>query len=375
MFLFYVTERTGTMILTAGQEQAIKAIKDWYLNSPKQVFKMSGAAGTGKSTVVAHLQEALNLGSIQYAVFTGKGAHVLNKKGIPAITIHRLIYDVITDKWTGAQSFHLKGKLDQCSLVVIDEGSMVGASLYKDLLSFGVKVLIVGDDNQLPPVQDTIQRTYADVTLSEITRQAKDSPIIRLSQDILNDTYMSYGKYAEGVLIVPRVQMGLQFYTNADQIICAHNKTRRELNRQLREDRHIECEYPVVGDKLICLRNEWKSIVDGVPLMNGMLGVLHNIFGHPDMQCDPYFCGEFLAYGGSAPYCRDIAVGCFNGEPLPSVLDKLAYFDYGYAITCHKAQGSEFDKVAIYVDYCIMDRKNWLYTAVTRAKQAIVLGM
>ena len=358
---------------TVDQQKALSAIKQWYRQSKKQVFKMTGAAGTGKSTVISHLQEELNLSGMSYAVFTGKGALVLNNKGIPAITIHKLIYNCHIDRMTGEGVFALKEELDKdTSLIVIDEGSMVGTSLFDDLLSFGIKVLIVGDHNQLPPVKDTGRLVGSDVELREITRQAKDSPIIRLSQDVLNDTYIPFGKYAEGILVVPRSLLCMDYYANADQVLCGLNRTRHKLNQEIRTHLGFTEPNPMDGEKLICLKNDWHKVVQDCALMNGMIGTVSNI-----RDKFTYYLAEFQPEGLTEGFKVRMDKSIFAGQPVPPEMSKkINYFDYGYAITCHKAQGSEFDKIVIIADYFVHDSyKQWLYTAVTRAKQAIVLGL
>lgn len=358
---------------TPDQTNALAAIKKWYRHSNKQVFKMTGAAGTGKSTVIAHLQEELNLAGMSYAVFTGKGALVLNNKGLPAITIHKLIYNCARDPETGEGVFTLKEELDkETSLIVIDEGSMVGTSLFDDLLSFGIKVLIVGDHNQLPPVKDTGRLVGSDVELREITRQAKDSPIIRLSQDVLNDNKIPFGKYADGILVVPRSMLCMDYYVNADQVICGLNRTRNKLNQEIRFHLDFMDDVPMDGEKLICLKNDWHKVVQDCALMNGMIGTVSNIWDK-----FTYFRADFHPDSLTKKFHVRMDKSIFTGQAVPTEMArKMNYFDYGYAITCHKAQGSEFDKIVINADYFVHDSyKQWLYTAVTRAKKAIVLGL
>ncbi|MEY4562335.1 MAG: ATP-binding protein, partial [Pseudomonadota bacterium] len=138
------------------QDQAIKAVKDWLADkrSP-QIFRLFGYAGSGKTTLAKHMAEDVD-GEVLYMAFTGKAALVLRKKGcVGASTIHSAIYKPEEDPVTGHMEFKLNpdSPVATAGLVVVDEVSMVGEDLARDLLSFGSKVLVLGDPAQLPPVK------------------------------------------------------------------------------------------------------------------------------------------------------------------------------------------------------------------------------
>ena len=136
------------------QDEALRAVSEWLKDkSGPQVFRLFGWAGTGKSTLAVHLAQGVR--SVKYAAFTGKAALVMRKKGCKgASTIHSLIYSLVSEK-EGEPKFALDPESDAATadLIVIDEVSMVDESLGRDLLSFGTKVLVLGDPFQLPPVQ------------------------------------------------------------------------------------------------------------------------------------------------------------------------------------------------------------------------------
>ena len=225
-----------TVTLSETQGRAIAAIRDWYetRRHDQQIFRLFGYAGSGKTTITAMAIEALGLeamtpgglGGVLFAAFTGKAALVMTRKGTPAQTIHSLIYRVseatpeeiarVTEElaalerdlprmgvaergFAEAQIVQLKLRLDHihepqfvlnpqsdlrdADLLVLDEVSMVGRKMADDLLAFGKPILVLGDPGQLPPVKDTGFFTEAepDVMLTEIHRQAADSPILRLA--------------------------------------------------------------------------------------------------------------------------------------------------------------------------------------------------
>jgi len=157
---------------SSGQEAALDAIDHW-LKDPnaKQVFRLYGAAGTGKTTLARAIGE--RTGNVAYGTFTGKAADVLRKKGCTgADTLDALIYT--RPAWWdckkgcakppcrypceharihyGAKSTNSEGPLSNVDLIIVDEVSMVGEEMGRDLLSFGKKILVIGDPYQLPPI-------------------------------------------------------------------------------------------------------------------------------------------------------------------------------------------------------------------------------
>ena len=176
------------IVLTDEQNQAVKAIKEWYRGGRKtpQVFKLVGYAGTGKSTVVSTVVEELNVKNAITAAFTGKAVNVLRQKGNHnSITMHRGMYMPMEDD-DGNLSFELGGPMApffKADLLIIDESSMINEELAKDAESFGCKILAMGDPGQLPPVEGIGYwlRGKPDFTLTKIHRQALDSPIIRIA--------------------------------------------------------------------------------------------------------------------------------------------------------------------------------------------------
>lgn len=363
------------------QEVAIDAVRAWIKDpNGKQIFRLFGYAGTGKTTLAKELANAVK-GAVLFATFTGKAALVLRKKGCDeASTIHSLIYKVDVCARTGVASFTLNPESDaaDAALIVIDEVSMVGEELAKDLLSFGTKVLVLGDPAQLPPVKDEgfFINSAPDVMLTEVHRQAQDNPIIRMSMNIREGGRLMHGEYGDSSVIrradvdQPRLR---DLVLGSDQLLCGLNRTRTAFNRRIRMLKQLVGDptpwHPTVCDRLICLRNNrTKHIFNGslweVEEVQDKFSRLDMIVTSLDEDRDPVKIEVFEEF--------------FNGTE--SSLDwrdrrKSDEFTFGWAITCHKAQGSQWDNVIVFDESGAFReaQRNWLYTAVTRAAERVTV--
>jgi ATP-dependent exoDNAse (exonuclease V) alpha subunit len=368
-------------MFTPHQDDALKAVAAWLKAKPGRhntppVFRLFGYAGTGKTTLAKHVAKGVD-GKVLFAAFTGKAALVMRHKGCTgASTIHSLIYRPLTSD-EAVPSFELwdDAPATQAKLIVIDECSMVDADLGRDLMSFKVPLLVLGDPAQLPPVAGGGFFTEAepDAMLTEVHRQAQDDPIVRLSMDIREGRRLEPGQYGETV-IVSRATLDPQRVLEADQVLVGRNATRRAYNQRMRERRGFVGALPMHGDKLVCLRNNKRK-----GLFNGGLWtvqekprVRRQIIG---MRLKP----EDEA-GARAIKVR-VRQECFAGGQ--GGLDDLAWddrkrydeFDFGYVLTVHKAQGSQWDSVALFDEsFAFPDsRERWLYTGVTRAAKKLTL--
>jgi len=251
---------------TPHQQDALKSVSEWLkarpgMNGTPQVFRLFGYAGTGKTTLATHIADAAD-GEVKFAAFTGKAASVMRGKGCRgASTIHSLIYRA-RESGEELPSFDLwdEAPASKAELIIIDECSMVDAELGRDLLSFGVPVLVLGDPAQLPPIQGGGFFTEAepDAMLTEVHRQAQDDPIVRLSMDIRAGEYLEPGRYG-GTEVLRKADLDPNRVLEADQVLVGRNATRRSYNARMRERRGFEDEMPSAGDKLVCLRNNRKK--------------------------------------------------------------------------------------------------------------------
>lgn len=358
------------------QLEALDKVEAWYGDPFSQVFRLFGYAGTGKTTLAKSFAERDKDRQVVFAAFTGKAAHVLRTKGCSASTIHSLTYRLVSEK-NKKPVFELDDKsiLKSTDLLVLDEVSMVNEEIGQDLLSFGCKVLVLGDPAQLPPVSGTGFFTEAppDFLLTEVHRQAADSPIIKLATSIRNGMAPMPGNYGDST-----VQFGMtkDLVMNADQLLVGKNATRKLSNSRARQIKGFLDPLPMVGDKLVCLRN---SRQEG--LMNGttwkVTAVDTEWIGDPDQFFEPAFRCDIKSDDMDVELFgvqmhKEHFLGTFN-EVRPSDIRRANEFDFGYALTCHKAQGSQWDHVVI-ADESGVFRENkwrWLYTAVTRAAKRV----
>lgn len=389
------------MVLTNGQEKGLKIAVERYKNREPYTV-IAGYAGTGKSTLVSHIVDALNISPVDvcYVAFTGKASLVLREKGCEnSMTAHKLLFHS-KEKPDGTFEHTPRKRLEfQYRLIVVDEVSMIPVDMWELLLSHGVHVIALGDPGQLPPIDGESELlSKPHVFLDEVVRQAQDSEIIRLSMDIRNGVSLKPYKGNE-VIIISKNQLNDFYYSGADQIIAAKNVTRNDINWKCRKIKfgNDVPRYPIEGEKAICLKNYWQvlsnsvdifnsedTIDNGDPLINGMIGELsnirfrHNISKYGDIMEADFSIGDkntfkklFMDYKLFAESKQTI--NSDNWKEFRGMV-KPMLFDYAYCITCHKSQGSEFDKVLVFNEYMkSTDHKRWLYTAATRAKKKLII--
>lgn len=354
---------------------------------------IAGYAGTGKSTLVSFIIDALDIdrNDVAYVAYTGKAALVLKEKGCPnATTAHKLLYKAYP-RDNGEFVFIPKRPLDhQYKLIVVDEVSMLPQDMWDLLLSHHIHILALGDPGQLPPVRganDVLDHPH--VFLDEVMRQAQESEIIRLSMDIRAGKPLS--KYdGNDVKIIDPADMVEGMYTWADIVLCGKNETRFKVNDRIRK--YIwdtDDPTPILGDKVICNKNDWQtcSEIEQQPLVNGLIGEVCSFENYPIMI--PYYgeakifkCGLVVNEGedGFSPLLMDAKLFLEHKETITKQNFKyfkripIKPFEYAYAITCHKSQGSEYNKVLVLEEnWPGQEHKRWLYTAVTRAADKLVL--
>lgn len=409
--------------LTADQERAKECLLDWFFNRSAQVFLLAGYAGTGKTFLINHVvKECFYLTPDRDAVFvtpTGKAATVLIQNGTPAGTIHSLIYrkEEVKEEYvdedgvvTVREKLFFKKRStidDQIKLIVVDEASMVNDDTVQDLLSFGVKCLFSGDNAQLPPVAGR-NSLVPDYELTEIVRQEADNPIVTVASMAREGKVIPYGVYGESVCVIPRARFRgrdrERILREADQIIYGTNATRAKLNAEIRELLGFRDKLPMEGEKLICTLNNWDRTIDygeEFHLVNGILGYASDLqYFEGDLAlCSfraeflsdvitevPFDAGIFTAGEFRYGFGKDRMVCLLSdGSVVPETVGKrneavvegvepANRFEFGYAITCHKAQGSEFDFVVVFDEsWCFEEKHKWLYTAITRAKSKLLI--
>ena len=338
------------------------------------------------------------MATVCYIAYTGKAAQVLRRKGCAnAMTAHRLLYRSIP--LNNGRFKHIPHTdIEPYQVIVVDEISMLPKRMWDLLLSHNKYVIALGDPGQLPPVGGDNNEVldHPHVFLDEIMRQAQESEIIRLTMHIREGKRLEKFSGQDVRVVSPTEMQKDGFLFWADQILCAKNVTRKQLNTTMRQiSKGVEDNLPIVGDKIICLRNDWEFVnATGDALVNGLSGnieqltyvdAMHKLY-NPFMDKTPIVTLR-PDYDDTAIFNMvDLDYKLFNeGEPtinwknwkkIPPMFHPHE-FDYGYVITVHKAQGSEWDKVIVFEEYMKDqtrdDFKRWLYTAATRAAKKLIV--
>lgn len=390
------------MILTDKQEQAVKIAVQRYKDGEKYTI-ISGYAGSGKTVAIKHIIEALPKinpeKDVVYTAYTGKAAQVLFKKGNKNVsTLHKLLFE--SKPLPNGKFIRKPVSSIPYKIVVVDEVSMPDSDLMKRLFSYNVHIICCGDPAQLPPVSKNSSHhllEHPHIFLDEIMRQSQESEIIRLTMDIREGKAIKPFKGKE-INILNKSELNVAMLNWADQVICATNKTRHELNTLMRKKRGIESNIPVDGDKMICTRNYWNdSFGCEEPLINGTIGYLKNSFETYHQL--PYRYGSKKVpiirgnlnsdigvifkelnidkeYAINEKHTLDSEIVYKIGKDWKSRWMIPLDLTYGYAITCHKSQGSSWSKVLVIEENFPFDRtehKKWLYTACTRPEDKLVI--
>lgn len=365
-----------------GLRLAVKRFKD---REPYTVI--AGFAGTGKSTLIQFIIDTLNISEryIAYVAYTGKAALVLKNKGCPgATTAHKLLYHTV-ELPDGTFEHTPKLKPDKpLKLIIVDEVSMLEKEQWDILMRWGIHVICLGDPFQLPPIsEDNGVLAHPHIFLDEVMRQAQDSEIIRLSMDVREGKSLNYFK-GQDVRIVPKDTISDRLLSTADIVLCGKNATRYFLNQKIRRliwnDSYVD--EPINGDKIICLKNYWNK----GDLANGLIGTIEHIYKSDDFFLKTKLLADFNT-DDSAFYDLSMDYKLFvDGKPLVDKDNWRMYpkeirpmeFDYAYAITVHKSQGSEYNRVVLFNEYLGRDREQylrWLYTGITRSSEKLVIGI
>ncbi len=369
---------------------------------------VGGYAGTGKTHLATALRGSLRglnpTMRVGFCAFTGKASSVLRERlelveglyeGDYVGTIHGMIYrPIIEEDESGRQKIIGWKKRSELpyDLIILDEASMVSSELWRDLTSHAIPIIAVGDHGQLPPIGDRFSIVHRpDLVLKEIHRQALDSAIIRLSVEVRTRGEIPFRIFGQNVYKIH--QSGSDFddllesldFSQATVItLCGMNWTRVQLTRHIRKKLGYHGQIPCEEERIICLKNNRYT-----KLMNGQLGTLGSI-----KLCAPPNIYEAIIRMDNMPepYQTLMHSCCFgkreydghydevSPKNVASILDDTGYFgvdlfDFGYAISVHRSQGSEWDSVLLFEErsqyWDDEFYKRWLYTAVTRAKERL----
>jgi exodeoxyribonuclease-5 len=387
------------------QAAALDTVATWLKETNDPYLYLAGYAGTGKTTLAKHFAEGVD-GHVAFGSFTGKAASVMRDKGcVGATTIHRLIYE--SRSKSGAYLRELQRKLalddpspqramslriqiqqevdklkqphfqlDPCSnlrdaaLVIIDECSMVNEEMGRDLLSFGVPVLVLGDPAQLPPVfgGGFFTNGEPDVMLTEVHRQARESGILRLATAVRMGKGLDYCDEGDAV-VMRKGDLHPADAVNYDQILVGRNKTRHATNKRVRDLIGRMHRFPESSDRLVCLRNN-----HDLGLLNGEI---YEATNDATVFDDGTILMDIEAEDGERQQTIEAWQCHFLGEK-PDRYERggdVQEFAFGYVLTVHKAQGSQWPSVLVFDESSCFraDWQKWLYTAITRAADTLTV--
>lgn len=407
--------------LSPQQDKAISAIHGWYKANNQPIFILNGFAGCGKTTLAKLFPELVTEqgdGSVVYAAFTGKAALQLRKKGCGnATTLHKLLYSPMEKdrkallaltkalgdelklsplgdsetakrlkheihherRRVAAPSWQLKAPdlRPEVKLLVVDESSMVDAKVYNDLLALDKKIIFLGDPFQLPPVfgESPVMSQAPDFVLTEVHRQAWDNPVLRAATELRNGAYPIWQPGMDKFQMLTTKEASYETYAAADQVLCGRNATRRRLNHRLRgrlvSDGKIEASMlpAAKGDKVVFLRNDHEE-----KIFNGALATLTSIIDGDDPEMPDGLLIDATDEENSVTG-YEVWGGVLLGHDISDAPRRAQIIDFGYALTVHKSQGSEWPHVVVHNEPVGHGQNalRWLYTAISRAQDKCVV--
>ena len=366
----------SNITLSVEQQEVFENVAEELRHGSKPYVYVVGHAGSGKTLLATLLGREIP--NTQFTAFTGKACSVLRQRGATnALTLHSLLYgapSVLTHKHGQSLRWKRREEKINADLIIADECSMIYEKLAQDLTATGVKVLVTGDEMQLPPVKGQPYFTKPDYLLTEIHRQAAGSQPLRLATAI-----------REGRRVKPQ-RYDIDKIMAADVVIVAFEKTRNTSNQIIRRAKGIRGNDPVVGDRVCCFRNNRDSGV-----LNGTLWSVQSVDEFREKIAGKVLDLFRLQLVDDIGNTTTVSVDgdyFYDADPrgVPFNNDGLDIFSYGFCLTCHKAQGSEWDRVVVIDEtrdyrfpFIIGNlslaeyRQRWLYTAVTRAKVRVDL--
>lgn len=388
------------MKLTDEQERALIQIQELREEGAKEI-RFAGPAGTGKTTLIKQLLADLPGADIEVVTPTNKAAKVLRSKGVPAATLYSVFFTPEDEaegrKASGGRVRFLpnyqlsnfsEGKRDFADTIVCDEASMLQTWLLQHLRRMCNTLILVGDPHQLPPVSDQINPDGYFVTakphveLVTVMRQGEGSPILDLATHIRN------GRFPDALVrnLAPRDQFH-QWLSADKKIIAFTNAHRRQINLIARRVLGFEGVLPKPGDRLVCNDNHDSAILNGTEVevvqfswkMPDLLGKLVCSDEEGRTHTLDLNMGKFLL---DLPEESYPAAKMEHVIKAGKVLDQGLSFSYGYCITAHKAQGSEWGECCVIDERFVLGKvdpsgntaRRWIYTAITRAAKRLTFA-
>ena len=393
------------IILNNGQQIIYNAAIDWFYNSSSRLFQIASEAGCGKSVLIGEIVKGLGLRNDQILpmAYTGQAAMVMRLHGLKnACTCHSGLfypvqvkaidekgnyiidtrYNTVTYKWELVPKDFTNSNI---KLIILDEAWMIPKKFRKFIDDTNIKVIATGDPGQLPPIADD-PGYFIDGNiyyLTEIMRQEKDSALVYIAHKARYGYPIDYGLYGNDVLVIFDDELDNNILSKADVILCGKNNTRDFLNKKIREDiLHYYNDTPNYGERVICRKNNWGIMIDGIPLVNGLTG---NVISQPNV-------GKYDGKTIKIDFLPDLSYNVFidlainknyinakNKNDRENIRNdpylKGELFEYAYSSTVHLAQGSEYNYGIYFEEY--LGNPGWYqnalnYTAITRFKNKLI---
>lgn len=404
---------------TAGQAEALEVIRKMSEKFPGGggLAVISGYAGTGKTTLLKVLTKEHP--GLFVLTPTGKAAvRVKQAAGCDAMTIHRWMYTPIKDEDSGEYRFAMKEakqlQLPPNKTLIVDEASMVTSQVFDHLYFFvktlGMNLVMIGDGFQLPPVErDPEKATFSvfnvaadiKVNLTEVLRQALENPIIRISTEIRTNANIMTSVLALPVVVSSQLDAALlENWNKNGVIICHKNQTRHDLNNRIRALRGLPKNLLREDEPLLVTKNNYDlNVFNGEVFTVGELGRQHLKYAVTDRRKNKTLYMEFLEITFTDTECQAVVspeeIFGKASELDPDAIKrgssqcmardypeldkdsrpKHLHANLGYALTCHKSQGSEWPEALIFIEDSVrlstQEGRRWLYTALTRARETV----
>ena len=390
------------IVLNKGQQIAVDAAVNWFHHSSEQTFCIEGPAGTGKSVVISEILSRLNLSDDEVLpmAYTGQACTIMRKRGMPkACTCHSGLFTPVQKVMKDSHGNIMMNKTfnvplvkwsfipkdftnSNIKLIILDEAWMIPSHFKRHIDDTGIKVLATGDPGQLPPVGGDPAYLISGTVyhLTELMRQAENSPIVYLANRARHGFPIETGMYGNDVLVIFDDELDNSIIAKSNVVLCGKNATREYINNVVRDQiLNIHTDFPVFGERVICRKNNWEREVDGIHLVNGLTGT---VITPPDIG---RFTGyvmriDFLPDLLDVPFTNvDINYKYLNASHKEKESLKLnpflegERFEYAYASTVHLSQGSEYDSGTYIEEFLRSDMQNALnYTAITRFKHQMI---
>jgi len=387
--------------LSSDQQIAFERLYDWAIKPEGVSLTLGGYAGTGKTTLISILRKELRKKDpglrVAFAAYTGKASQVLRGtlESTGSLypedscgTIHSLLYKAQTDK-DGKLLYWKRQKTIEAEIIVIDEASMVTDEIWNDLRACEKPIIALGDHGQLPPISGSFNlMEKPDIVLEKIHRQAENNPIILLAHEARLTGSVRPGIYSKSVRkyshemhdaseINDVIDHLFGNFHDDMLVLCGRNKTRTQINGAIRAKMGRENGEPEVGDKVVCLKNNYDQVF--APIYNGMTGYIEEITPYKDHWYETMinFPEEGRMFDGimiKSQFGAPTLIESIEGVKHKELGDR---FDFGYALTVHKAQGSQARTVVLFEERFQKSDdeqwRRWLYTAVTRARENLYI--